>query len=165
MTNIIKCTLKKSISLTLMFLKWGSIIGIILAAIAGIAYLIWSIRDIIGSGWNTYASWTSSLLAGVPWYVWIIIAIPSTIMVYSYIWCWDRQNHHKIGQIINEHMELIIFAIFGLILGIILDFIIVFPSGILDMDIGNYIVLVGFLPLAGLLAGILAGIILRNGDC
>ncbi len=159
MTNIIKCTLKKSFSLTLMFLKWGSIIGIILAAIAGIGYLIWSVRDIIGSGWNTYASWTFSLLtqigallAGVPWYVWIIIAIPSSIIGYSYLWCWNRQNSHKIAEFIDWHFELISCVILGLIIGGVFEIPIFLSPGLLGSAFG-------FLPLLlGLLLGILAGI-------
>jgi hypothetical protein len=135
MTNIIKCTIKKSISISIKLLKWGTIIGIILAAIAGVGYALWSTRDIIGSGWETvvsawnmYASWNFSylaqigaLLAGIPWYVWIIIAIPSTIIGYSYLWCWTRQNPNKIRNFCNRHDESIAFLIVGTVIGICLQ--------------------------------------------
>lgn len=131
MTNIIKCTLKKSISVTTKILKWGSIIGIIIATLVGIGYLIWSIRDIISSGWEIYNSWilflltqASILLKGVPWYVWIIIVIPSIIIVYSYLWCYKKQYPGEIIRKIHSLDTTISSIIIGCMIGGVADVVI-----------------------------------------
>jgi hypothetical protein len=175
MTNIIKCTVKKSISTTLKILKWGSLIGIILAAVIGIGYGIWSIRDIIGSGWEAYTSWSSSiismignLLAGVPWYVWIIIAIPSCIISYSYLWCYNRQNPGKIRKFLNRYGESILALCLGLGFGGVLQILLFWTFSFWTISPENQALLqsypiINYIPLlAGLLAGFIGMICADN---
>ena len=112
MTNIIKCTIKKSLSVTKKLAKWTSIGAGILAGIAIFAYLIWLIRDVLVATWSIYVNWNAfwlSLIETIPWFVWIILAIPCSIVIYSYLWCYTKQHP---GFISSD-------AIFGLICGIV----------------------------------------------
>lgn len=145
MTNIIRCTLKKSIFVTKKILKWGSIIGILIAALVGMGYLIWSIRNIISSGWETYNVWIISLLTQigillteVPWYVWIIIAIPSIVIGYSYLWCYQKQYPGEIMRKFKSLDTTIQFIFVGCSIGIIADIFIfardLFASSVILSD-------------------------------
>lgn len=98
MANILKCTFKKSLSVTTKLVKWGAIITLILGSMFGIGYLIWSIREVIGACWGLYSDWMFSLFAQVwyligmvPWFVWIIVMLPVSIIIYSYLWCYNKQ--------------------------------------------------------------------------
>lgn len=104
MTNIIKCTIKKSVSVTKKLAKWVSIGAGILAGIAVFAYLIWLIREFLEVGY--------SILASIPWFVWIIIGIPCSIVVYSYLWCYDKQHH---GFFTSDVAAGLLFGIVGFI--------------------------------------------------
>ena len=101
MTNIIKCTIKKSLSVTKKLAKWTSIGAGIWVGIAIFAYLMWLIRDVLVATW--------SIIETIPWFVWIILAIPCSIVIYSYLWCYTKQHP---GFISSD-------AIFGLICGIV----------------------------------------------
>ncbi len=114
MSNIIKCTIKKSISTSVKLLKWGTVVGIILAIIAGMVCGIISIWDNLVSLWNEYVTWVlpiltavGSFFAGIPWFVYVIVAIPTCIIGYSYVWCWNRQNPDKIENFVDNHFEVI----------------------------------------------------------
>ncbi len=112
MTNIIKCTIKKSVSVTKKLAKWASIGAGILAGIAIFAYLIWLIRDVLVATWNAYVNWNAfwwSVIEPIPWFVWIILAIPCSIVVYSYLWCYTKQHP---GFITKD-------VFYGLVLGIV----------------------------------------------
>lgn len=84
MTNIIKCTIKKSLSVTKKLAKWTIISAGILAGLAVVFYFFWFIREFLEFG--------CSILASIPWFVWIIIGIPCSIVVYSYLWCYNNQH-------------------------------------------------------------------------
>lgn len=84
MTNIIKCTIKKSLSVTKKLAKWTIISAGILAGFAVVFYFFWFIREFLEFG--------CSILASIPWFVWIIIGIPCSIVVYSYLWCYNNQH-------------------------------------------------------------------------
>ena len=126
MANIVKCTIKKSISVSIKLLKWGTVVGIILAIVAGIVFGIISIWDNLVTMWNEYITWSLSILTPIedffteiPWFVYVIIAIPTCVVVYSYLWCWNRQNPDKIKNFVYTHSEVPI-SIFGGVIGGIL---------------------------------------------
>ena len=126
MSNIIKCTIKKSISTSVKLLKWGTVVGIILAIIVGIVFGIVSIWDNLVSMWNEFITLTSFILtvvgsffAGIPWFVYVIVVIPTCIIGYSYVWCWNRQNPDKIKTFVDNHSDVINCILGGLIGGAI----------------------------------------------
>jgi hypothetical protein len=113
-------------------LKWGTVVGIILAIIAGIVFGIVSIWDNLVSMWNEFITLTSFILtvvgsffAGIPWFVYVIVVIPTCIIGYSYVWCWNRQNPDKIKTFVDNHFEVIICISGGLIGGILIGLIVV----------------------------------------
>ncbi len=125
MSNIIKCTIKKSISTSVKLLKWGTVVGIILAIIAGIVFGISLIWDNLVSLWNEYVAWALSILtavgsffAGIPWFVYVIVVIPTCIIGYSYVWCWNRQNPGIIKNFVGNQFDVIICIHGGLIGGV-----------------------------------------------
>ena len=105
MTNIIKCTIKKSVSVTKKLAKWASIGAGIVAGIAIFAYLIWLIRE--------FLEVVCSILASIPWFVWIIIGIPCSIVVYSYLWCYNKQHHGFITRDVAAGLQLSIVGFIG----------------------------------------------------
>lgn len=115
--------MKKSISVTVKLLKLGGIVGIIAAITAGIVFGICSSWETLVSIWNEYVSWGLSILtavgsffAGIPWFVYIILAIPACIVGYSYLWCWNRQNSEKIQRVLNK-LDIEFASVFLLIIG------------------------------------------------
>jgi hypothetical protein len=113
MTSIVKCTIKKSVSVTKKLIKWGSISAGILAGFAAIIYFLWSMRDIMVFAWNSYLDWNEfcySILASIPWFVWVIIAIPCSIIGYSYLWCYNKQHNGIISNRIKRmHLKCLLF--------------------------------------------------------
>jgi len=123
MTNIVKCTIKKSISVSIKLLKWGAIAGVILAMIASIVFCIISLWGSLVTIWNECITWGLSILTPIgkffteiPWFVYVIIAIPTCVVVYSYLWCWNRQNPDKIKNFVDDYYH-ILLSIFGALVG------------------------------------------------
>lgn len=129
MANLIKCTFKKSISVT----KKVGMASIILGSVFGYISLwicnLMQIWDQLMSVIDIYSKMIFSqlyncieFLTSIPWFVWIIIAIPCSIIGYSGLWCYDKQHNGIISNKITITLivRVIITAIILYVIGLIL---------------------------------------------
>lgn len=129
MVNLVSCICKKSLSVTKKVLKYGGIACGLLSIIAILIYGLWSIRDIIVSIWNSCMGWVVLvlsdiwlLLCSIPWFVYVIIAIPTCIIIYSTFWCiLKNYPDGKLAIFIYEYNFRWIYSLAMLIWGIIIS--------------------------------------------
>lgn len=96
--SMLRCTVRKFVSVTHKALKWGSITGVFILVIGAMGWIGWSIRDQISAGWQTFVSVCAGAvglilgpIAAVPWYAWVVLAIPCAMLGYSFLWCVARE--------------------------------------------------------------------------
>jgi len=96
---LMHCTIKKSMSVTKKIIIFGAKLSIVLAGIWIIwhgvtsptfiskvsAALTWVINNI-----NILSTILIAILTAIPWYIYVTIGIPITIVLYSYFWCVAR---------------------------------------------------------------------------
>lgn len=109
MTNILKCTVKKSISVALKLLKFEIIAGLIVFFLGAIGYLCWLFRDFITSLIEIYYSWSQSvintiveIITSVHWCIWLIIVVTLCVIGYSFLRCLKKQQPAKFESFIAK---------------------------------------------------------------
>lgn len=150
MTSILKCTFKISYSITKKIIKYGSIPLGIIGILALLGYGLWLMRDIILNLCDLYLEYSVfignviySIVTFIPWFIWIIIAIPVFIFGYSYGICIIRKypdgEFAKFVKVYDDDIHEFIIpyctfwgGIVGIILGIVLVNLWYVPMGLYD---------------------------------
>jgi len=89
--SLLRCTIKKSVTVSRKVLKYGSCIGACLFIIGVIGGWLWSVKDYVYDRFTELSELCSDMIVAIPWYLWVIISVPVIIIGYSYAWCISRE--------------------------------------------------------------------------
>ena len=88
--SLLRCTIKKSISVLTKVVRYVLYAAVITIAIAGLGYVGYIGLPVIIGICSALVASLISLLALIPWYVYVIVGIILAIPVYSFLWCIAR---------------------------------------------------------------------------
>ena len=180
MTSIIKCTFKTSYSITKKLIKYGSVPCVIIGMLIILFYELWLIRDTISILCNLcfdhlifVGNTIASIINFIPWFVWIVIAIPVFIIGYSYGICVIRKypdgNFAEFTAVsINDIHEFLVpyctfwGGILGIIIGLVLAELWYIPISLYDKIMVSACCSIGLAMVGLFLGGSLGFIILAN---
>ena len=118
---LMHCTIKKSMSVTKKIIIFGAKLSIVLAGIWIIwhgvtsptfiskvsAALTWVINNI-----NILSTILIAILTAIPWYIYVTIGIPITIVLYSYFWCVARTLNKSDWKVVKQMMVAAVSPLF-----------------------------------------------------